>query len=87
MSIRDGWRNRGLGAAMLQLLIDWAKSNETLEVITLTVFADNTRAIHLYEKLGFTHDGRGRRQAKRERGGYVDVLRMSLWVGANETAG
>ena len=42
----------------------------------LTVLANNPRAIALYEKLGFTHEG-VKRQAQYKAGKFLDVVMMA----------
>jgi len=56
MGIVPDARGQGLGAALLAAAIDtaWARGFVRLE---LTVFADNHRAIALYEKAGFQQEG------------------------------
>ena len=44
--------------------------------IELGVYADNSRAIALYERFGFVHEGRHRGHALRD-GEYVDTLTMA----------
>jgi len=44
--------------------------------LELTVYADNARAIALYESLGFRHEGRHVGYALRD-GHYVDALSMA----------
>src|SRR4030042_1954750 len=41
------------GKALMQSVVKWAKENQTIEKLALSVFADNMLAIRLYEKLGF----------------------------------
>ena len=62
----DWWMN-----ACLDFADNWANYAR----VELTVHADNTRAIKLYESLGFEHEGRLRDFSFRE-GGYVDALLM-----------
>jgi putative acetyltransferase len=40
------------------------------------VYTDNARAVHLYEKFGFTIEGTARRYALRQ-GTYVDAFLMA----------
>ena len=49
--------------------------------IELTVSADNTRAISLYERFGFVREGRHQDFAMRD-GAYVDALAMARMKGA-----
>ena len=56
MSILAEYCELGLGSAMMETAITQAKENG-FEQIELGVFEDNTRAIHLYEKLGFVSAG------------------------------
>ena len=60
----------------MQALIDYADQWGHVLRIELTVFADNTRAIALYERFGFEHEGRQRGYALRH-GVYSDVLAMA----------
>ena len=48
----------GLGRRMIQLLLEWAPTTGIVRKINLIVRADNTRAIGLYESLGFKIEGR-----------------------------
>ena len=50
--LRDYW-GRGIGTRLIEMLIDFS-CTAGHDVITLTVRADNERAISLYKKLGFT---------------------------------
>jgi RimJ/RimL family protein N-acetyltransferase len=48
-----------------------------LNRVYLRVFADNERGVHLYEKVGFQHEGCWR-QAEFRHGRYHDLLWMSI---------
>ena len=48
--------NRGIGAMLMEHLIDYAKGHG-IEIINLEVRGDNRAAIHLYEKYGFKKTG------------------------------
>jgi ribosomal protein S18 acetylase RimI-like enzyme len=53
--IRDEW-NKGIGSILMEKLIEFAK-DAGIEILNLEVRADNTNAVHLYEKYGFRHIG------------------------------
>lgn len=53
--IKDYW-NKGVGSRLLSEIIEIAKAN-SFEIIDLQVRADNSAAIHLYEKFGFKKIG------------------------------
>jgi len=55
--LHQDFHNVGLGTRMMEQLLKLARE-ERLHRITLWVIADNKRAIHLYEKLGFRIEGR-----------------------------
>jgi RimJ/RimL family protein N-acetyltransferase len=80
MSIREVWRGRGLGSALLQRVVDWAEAEPGVLKISLDVFADNERAIGLYRKFGFVEEGRLVRETQREPGEFVDNLVMARFV-------
>jgi len=52
-----GYRGRGYGHAAMTLGLDFAFGELNLRRIQLTVFAYNTPAIALYERLGFRREG------------------------------
>lgn len=55
--IHKDYQNKGVGTALMDALIDLADNWLMLVRIELTVFVDNERAIHLYEKFGFEKEG------------------------------
>ena len=69
-------QGQGVGAALMQALIDWADRWAQVLRLELTVFADNAGAIALYGKFGFELEGTHRGYALRD-GAYVDVLAMA----------
>ena len=77
VTVKQGYRDQGLGTELLQLVMAQAKQElPNLEILELRVDANNDRAIHLYRKLGFKEFGRLPRGIKRE-DGYVD--RIYMW--------
>jgi putative acetyltransferase len=67
---------RGVGSALMDALMRQADDWLGVLRIELTVFADNARAIRLYERFGFEHEGRLRGYALRD-GRYVDAFTMA----------
>jgi RimJ/RimL family protein N-acetyltransferase len=80
MGILKEWRNTGLGTALLNKGIEWAKQNPQLEILWLQVFAQNTPAITLYKKAGFEVSGIQKRFFKSKDNIYFDNVIMSLNV-------
>jgi len=78
MAIIARYRNQGIGSQMLAYLLDWAR-RKGLHKVTLGVFANNKRAIHIYEKIGFTVEG-VLRQQHRIGGHYVDEILMARFL-------
>jgi L-phenylalanine/L-methionine N-acetyltransferase len=76
VSVASGHQGSGVGTALMRALTDYADRWGQILRIELTVFADNARAIALYERFGFEHEGRGRGYALRD-GRYEDVLYMA----------
>jgi putative acetyltransferase len=68
----------GLGWALTTALLDYADRWAQVLRIELQVYADNTRAINLYEGLGFETEGRLRGASLRD-GMYADTLCMARW--------
>jgi ribosomal protein S18 acetylase RimI-like enzyme len=57
MSVRRERRGRGIGSRLLRTLFGYAAAHGYRR-LELDVFANNTRAIGLYEREGFVHEGR-----------------------------
>lgn len=56
MGLVPEWRAKGIGMSMIAAALDAAKERGFVRV-ELTVFADNKRAVALYEKAGFRKEG------------------------------
>ena len=81
IAVHDGHRRRGVGRALMDDLLRWARSNPTVEKVELQVRASNEPAIALYRSLGFVEEGRKTRRLKIAANEYVDDVYMALWVG------
>jgi RimJ/RimL family protein N-acetyltransferase len=77
MMVADGWRGRGVGSALLQAGIDWARSVGAHKV-ALQHWPTNDRATALYEKFGFVEEGRLRRHYRRRNGELWDAVVRGL---------
>ena len=62
MSVRKRHWGSGIGSAMMDALIAWAKAGRDIRKLNLRVRTDNARAIRLYEKKGFKLEGTLRRE-------------------------
>lgn len=78
ISVSKHAQGQGVGTALMRGLTDYADQWGNILRIELTVFADNARAIALYERFGFEHEGRYKGYALRN-GQYSDVLCMARW--------
>jgi putative acetyltransferase len=76
MGVADDLAGKGIGTALLQALLEAADKWLDVKRVELTVFADNERAIRLYERHGFVREGTMRAYAFRD-GQYVDTLAMA----------
>ncbi len=77
MMVRDGYRGRGIGSALMEACIDWSRNNRAHKV-TLTVWPHNAAGLALYRKFGFTTEGRLVRHWKRRTGELWDAIPMGL---------
>jgi RimJ/RimL family protein N-acetyltransferase len=76
IAIADGYRDLGLGSTIMQHLFDFAKENlPDLKIIELKCFANNEKAIHVYQKLGFKDYGL-LPKAVLFKGEYIDEIMM-----------
>jgi L-amino acid N-acyltransferase YncA len=77
MLVERGWRGHGVGSALLQAAIGWARGRG-LHKLCLEVFPHNTAAIGLYRKFGFAEEGRRVKQYRRASGELWDSIVMGL---------
>jgi putative acetyltransferase len=75
MAVHDAYAGRGVGTALMAAIVDLADNWLQVRRLELSVYADNARAIALYERFGFEREGVGRAYAWRD-GAYVDSLNM-----------
>ncbi|MGA2767962.1 MAG: GNAT family N-acetyltransferase [Candidatus Bathyarchaeia archaeon] len=73
--VRRGFRDLGIGTAMMRVLLEQAQETG-LKVLTLSAFASNKRAIHVYENVGFVQTGFIPRKHLKE-GKYTDEVIMT----------
>lgn len=70
-------RNKGCGADVLGLILNYAFNELNLFRVGLMVIETNKRAIRLYEKMGFRHEGAQRLAVKRD-GARCDQIMMGI---------
>lgn len=75
MGIKENWRNQGLGKALMESAIEWAKNNSELEILWLDVYASNELGYNLYKNTGFEVSGIIKDFFK-ESNGYMDKIQM-----------
>jgi ribosomal protein S18 acetylase RimI-like enzyme len=81
IAVHEGHQRQGVGRALMNELLRWARSNPRVEKVELQVRSSNDRAIALYRSLGFVEEGRKTRRLKLGPNEYIDDLYMALWVG------
>ena len=74
--VHTDYQNQGVGTALMKVLLDLADNWLMLVRVELEVFADNARAIHLYEKFGFEKEALLRMSVVRD-GQYWDNYKMA----------
>jgi len=80
VSVLAEYRGQGIGSALMYSLIGWARNHPTLEMLTLTVPADNRIARLLYEKTGFQEEARLTKATRSSDGQFIDAILMYKFV-------
>jgi len=65
---------------MIEEMIEWAKVSNVVRKINLLVRVDNSRAIHIYEKIGFVREGVISRGVFMS-GQFYDYIHMGYLIG------
>lgn len=76
IGVKDMW-GKGIGTAAISLILEFAFNELNLHRVYLQVFSFNERAIKLYEKMGFIHEGKFR-QALYRMGKWHDIVIMGI---------
>lgn len=76
MGLIAGYREQGIGAALMQKSLEAARSCG-ISRVSLTVYEDNTRALEFYKKFGFQIEGIKQKDALID-GVYINVISMAL---------
>lgn len=58
MGIKESWRGKGVGSALIQAVINWCKNNSFITLLWLEVYDSNEAGKALYQKMGFKVCGR-----------------------------
>jgi ribosomal protein S18 acetylase RimI-like enzyme len=77
MAVAREWRGRGVGSALMEAAIDWARA-QGLHKLSLGVFAHNAAGLALYRKYGFVEEGRRVKHYRRQSGELWDSIEMGL---------
>jgi RimJ/RimL family protein N-acetyltransferase len=77
VTVRKEWRDQGVGTAMMKRLIQWCEANTKCHRLELQVFSNNPRAIYVYQKLGFVHEG-VRKESFYKKGQFLDLVYMAI---------
>lgn len=76
ISVAKQWRRQGVGTALLETFLQWAKEKPLIEKVGMDVFVTNENAMRLYKKSGFAEEGIKTRDVKIGADQYVDVVSM-----------
>lgn len=76
MAVREEYRGRGVGSALLDAIIDLADNWYNIVRLELQVYTDNEPAVRLYERRGFAIEGTHRAYVYRL-GEFVDAYTMA----------
>lgn len=79
ISTRKTHWGKGVATAILQYMLDWAHTNPVIRKINLKANANNTKAIALYQRMGFALEGRHPRDFFIH-GAFQDSISMGMLI-------
>lgn len=77
LGVLPQYRDKGVGACLLQVLLNWATENPLIQEVKLSVLATNKRALNLYQKMGFVEKSRRLVEMKTADDNSFEVLQLS----------
>jgi RimJ/RimL family protein N-acetyltransferase len=86
MFVVDGHRGGGIGSALLEVVIDWAR-HQGAHKISLAAWPTNHPAIGLYARYGFQVEGTRHRHYRRRNGALWDAVLMGLVLDDSSAGG
>lgn len=81
IAVHEGHQRQGIGKALMNELLCWARSDARVEKVELQVRSSNEAAVALYRSLGFVEEGRKTKRLKIAPNQYIDDIYMAIWVG------
>ena len=85
VDVLPGWRRQGVGTALVEALVDWARVNGNVRKLEAACLGWNEPVIGMLKAVGFQEEGRSDRSwmVRLEGGGteYDDIVHMGLWIG------
>ncbi len=79
ITVRKTYWGKGIGAHLMEAMIDWAKDSGVIRKLNLKVLVNNTNAIRLYERFGFEKEGCTRRDTRID-GQFYETYSMGLLI-------
>lgn len=80
MIVRQDYRNQGVGMALVETMLLWARDHPIIQKVCTTLSTNNTAAIALYARFGFQNEGRRLREYLIAPGRYLDALLLAKWI-------
>ncbi|MBF0787687.1 MULTISPECIES: GNAT family N-acetyltransferase [unclassified Streptococcus] len=80
IAVRKDYWGHGIGQLLLQEVVEWARSNGIIKRLELTVQIRNSRAVSLYQKLGFAIEGTQKWGARTDEGEWLDLYYMGKLI-------
>lgn len=79
IAVQQEYRGRTVGRALMHEAVTWVHGQRSITRVALFVYTDNTAAIELYKRFGFSIEGKCNRGIY-VNGGYVDYYVMALLI-------